>query len=190
MHWYSLLLIAFFKFIFIFIWQCRCTHPANTIICNAWVPTSCSAHILTLQTPVSVVHAWVPITCSAVHAYSPCKHQSQHHSHWSDRCSYRGCTRPGSGPSGRGRSLVHSSVQHKDILMLMSIFKLGISYILYSHYIHECKCLCVCVCVCMCACTCACMCAWVCIVDIKFVPEAETLKYDFTWCFCSSLSSP
>ena len=146
--------------------QCTHTHPANTSICSAQVPT----------------------TCSAVHAYSPCKHQSRHRSRWSDRCSYRGCTRPGNGLSGRGRSLVHSSVQHKDILMLMSIFKLGISYILYSHYIHQCKCLCVRVCVC--ACVRARVHACVCMVDIKFVPEAKTFQYDLTWCFCSSLSSP
>ena len=59
--------------------------------------------------------------CSALllsegYMYSPCIHRSLGHSHWSDRCSYRGCTLPGSDPSGHGRSLEHSSGKHRKIL--------------------------------------------------------------------------
>ena len=53
---------------------------------------------------------------SAGYMYSPCTHRSLGHSHWSDRCSYRGCTLPGSDPSGHGRSLEHSSGKHRKIL--------------------------------------------------------------------------
>ena len=49
--------------------QCRCTHPANTSICSAWVPTPCSAHILTLQTPVSVVHGYPQHAVQCMHTH-------------------------------------------------------------------------------------------------------------------------